>query len=106
MSAKRRGKEKEKKVKATSMSKNEMVEMVKILEKHDYDGKLAHYERPNTRKDHILDKVVEVLRCKHGVERSKDQLRKRWSDLKHREQNQLQEIHERIKKCKNICFLT
>lgn len=80
------------------MSRSEMVGMVNLLEKHDYDGKPAHYERPNIRKDHILDKVVEILRCKHGLEHSKDQLGKLWSDLKHREHDQLLQFQETIRK--------
>ena len=92
------------KSRATPMSKPEMVEMVSILEKMDYDGKLANYDRPNARKDGIMDKVVACLVRKFGVERSKDQIRKRWSDLKHREQDQLSQIHRILKKSKFYFF--
>lgn len=90
------------KMKATSMSREEMIDLVYIFEKYDYDGKLKIYERPNSRKDAILEKVLACLRKKHGVERSKDQVRKRWSDLKHREQEQLEQIHRAIKKSEFI----
>ncbi|XP_018097978.2 vicilin-like seed storage protein At2g18540 [Xenopus laevis] len=80
--------------KATAMSKQEMVYMVSILEKKDYDCKEAEYSRPNTRKNNILDIVIQGL----GVTRSKDQLRKRWSDLKLREREQLLSIRRIIKK--------
>ncbi|PIO12277.1 hypothetical protein AB205_0111630 [Aquarana catesbeiana] len=62
--------------KASPMSKAEMVDMVFMLEKHDYEGKKKNYERPNTRKDLILQKVIELLQRKHDVNCSKDQLRK------------------------------
>lgn len=81
-----------------------MVEMVYILEKYDYDGKLKNYLKPNARKDKILEKVLQVLRKKFGVERSKDQLRKRWSDLKHRESDKFACIHKIIKKSKFCGF--
>ncbi|XP_077330014.1 uncharacterized protein LOC143964191 [Lithobates pipiens] len=88
--------------KASAMSRAEMVDMVFILEKHDYDGKMKRYERPNTRKDLILEKVVELLQRKHGVNRSKDQLRKRWSDLKLREHEQFNQIQATIQKRKKL----
>lgn len=72
--------------------------MVKLLERKDYDGKLSTYPKPNTRKDLIMERLVEVLHYKHGVRRSKEQLRKRWSDLKLREQKQLHKIHRIIRK--------
>ncbi|PIO35799.1 hypothetical protein AB205_0158110 [Aquarana catesbeiana] len=50
----------------------EMVEMVDILKRVDYDGKKAK----------IMAKVVKSPHRNFGVQRSKDQLRKRWSDLK------------------------
>ncbi|XP_041436150.1 uncharacterized protein LOC121399463 isoform X2 [Xenopus laevis] len=84
--------------KATAMSKQEMVYMVSILEKKDYDCKEAKYSRPNTRKNNILDIVIQGLHKKFGVTRSKDQLRKRWSDLKLREREQLLSIRRIIKK--------
>lgn len=88
------------------MSKFEMIDLVYIMEKHDYDGKLQNYYRPNTRKDQILEKVRQLLQKKHGVKRSKDQLRKRWSDLKHREKDQLDKIHRTLAKRKFILFYT
>ncbi|XP_041436570.1 uncharacterized protein LOC121399543 [Xenopus laevis] len=84
--------------KATAMSKQEMVYMVSILEKKEYDCKEAEYSRPNTRKNNILDIVIQGLHKKFGVTRSKDQLRKRWSDLKLREREQLLSIRRIIKK--------
>ncbi|PIO32799.1 hypothetical protein AB205_0007730 [Aquarana catesbeiana] len=59
--------------KASHMS---FVEMVDILKRADFDGKKAK----------IMAKVVKSLHCNFGVWRSKDQLRKRWSDLKLRYQ--------------------
>ncbi|PIO13760.1 hypothetical protein AB205_0023280 [Aquarana catesbeiana] len=58
--------------KASNMSFGEMLEMVDILKRADYEGKKAK----------IMAKVVKSLHRKFGVRRSKDQLRKRWSDLK------------------------
>ncbi|XP_018429366.1 PREDICTED: uncharacterized protein LOC108801960 [Nanorana parkeri] len=80
------------KQRATPMSFEEMVVMVKILEKEDYDGRLAIYEKPILRKDVILEKVMDVLQQNFAVQRTKDQLRKRWSDLKLREEDQLKRI--------------
>ena len=79
--------------KATPMSKGEMVEMVRIFEKYDYDCKMENYDRPNSHKDWVLEKVLAVLEVDYGVQRTKDQIRKRWSDLKHREQENLESIH-------------
>ncbi|XP_040195444.1 uncharacterized protein LOC120928407 isoform X2 [Rana temporaria] len=99
---KNRGPKKAKKpLKATPMSRQEMLELVSFLEKFDYDGKLKTYQKPNARKDRILEKVIQVIEKKHGILRSKDQLRKRWSDLKNREQAQLKKIHVLIEKRKN-----
>ncbi|OCT65845.1 hypothetical protein XELAEV_18042095mg [Xenopus laevis] len=84
--------------KATAMSKQEMVYMVSILEKKDYDCKEAEYSRPNTRKNNILDIIIQGLHKKFEITRSKDQLRKRWSDLKLREREQLLSIRRIIKK--------
>ncbi|OCT56177.1 hypothetical protein XELAEV_18000712mg [Xenopus laevis] len=67
--------------------------MVSILEKKDYDCKEAEYSRPNTRKNNILDIVIQGLHRKFGVTRSKDQLRKRL-----REREQLLSIRRIIKK--------
>ncbi|PIO36322.1 hypothetical protein AB205_0153840 [Aquarana catesbeiana] len=63
------------------------VEMVDILKKADYDGKHGPYPNPNVRKAKIMPKVVKSLQKNLGVRRSKDQLRKCWSDLKLREQD-------------------
>ncbi|PIO11977.1 hypothetical protein AB205_0013700 [Aquarana catesbeiana] len=76
------------------MSFVEMVEMVDILKRADYDGKYGPYSNPNERKAKIMTKVVKSLRRNFGVRRSNEQLRKRWSDLKLREQDQ----DRRIKK--------
>lgn len=84
--------------KATAMFFEEMVTMVQILERRDYDGRLANFPKPNTRKDRIMQKVGESLYSKHDVQRSKEQLRKRGSDLKLREHEHLHRIHKIIKK--------
>ncbi|PIO22543.1 hypothetical protein AB205_0067750 [Aquarana catesbeiana] len=76
------------------MSFGEMVEMVDILKRADYDGKYGPYLNPNVRKAKIMTKVVKSLCWNVGVRRSKEQLRKRLSDLKLREQDQ----YRRIKK--------
>ncbi|PIO31574.1 hypothetical protein AB205_0197420 [Aquarana catesbeiana] len=80
--------------KASNMSFEEMVEMVNILKKADYNGKYGPYLNPNVRNAKIMTKVVKSLRRNFGVRRSKEQLRKRWSDLKLKEQDQ----YRRIKK--------
>ncbi|PIO30728.1 hypothetical protein AB205_0110630 [Aquarana catesbeiana] len=74
--------------KASNMAFGEMVD---ILKRADYDGKYGPYTNPNERKAKMT-KVVKSLYF--GVQRSKEQLRKRWSDLKLREQDQ----YRRIKK--------
>ncbi|PIO10986.1 hypothetical protein AB205_0082800 [Aquarana catesbeiana] len=79
--------------KASNMSFEEMVEMVDILKRANY-AKYGPYLNPNVRKAKIITKVVKSLRRNFGVRRSKEQLRKRWSDLKLREQDQ----YRRIKK--------
>lgn len=94
------------KVKATAMSTDEMVEMVHLLEKYDYDGRLRNYVKPNARKDQIITKILHVLQKKYGVERCKEQVRKRWSDLKHREHEKLSSIHKILKKSEYCCFST
>ncbi|PIO26031.1 hypothetical protein AB205_0112450 [Aquarana catesbeiana] len=66
----------------------EMVEMVSILRREDYNGKKGSYTRLNMRKDKIMSSVVTALEAKFGTKRSKEQLRKRWSDIKSREQEQ------------------
>ncbi|PIO37599.1 hypothetical protein AB205_0216460 [Aquarana catesbeiana] len=69
-------------------------EEVDILKRTDYDGKYGPYLNPNVRKAKIMTKVVKSLRQNFGVRRSNKQLRKCWSDLKLREQDQ----YRRIKK--------
>ncbi|PIO29377.1 hypothetical protein AB205_0120520 [Aquarana catesbeiana] len=78
--------------KASNMSFEEMVEMVDMLKRADYDGKYGLYLNPNVRKAKIMTKVVKSLHWNFGVRRSKEQLRKRWSDLKLREQDQYRSI--------------
>ncbi|PIO09791.1 hypothetical protein AB205_0023780 [Aquarana catesbeiana] len=74
------------------MSFGEMLEMVDILKKADYDGKYGPYSNPNVRMAKIMAKVVKSLHRNFGVRRSKDQLRKWWSDLKLREHDQYRRI--------------
>ncbi|PIO40948.1 hypothetical protein AB205_0158890 [Aquarana catesbeiana] len=76
------------------MSFVEMVEMVDILKRADYDGTYEPYPNPNVRKAKIMTKVVRSLHRNFGVRRSKDQLKKRWSDLKLREQDQYRRIRK------------
>ncbi|PIN88312.1 hypothetical protein AB205_0192480 [Aquarana catesbeiana] len=85
-------------LKATNMSCVEMVEMVDILKRADYDGKHGPYLNPNVRKAKIMTKVVKSLQTNFGVRRSKDQLRKCWSDLKLREQDQYRRIWKLLQK--------
>ncbi|PIO36585.1 hypothetical protein AB205_0189830 [Aquarana catesbeiana] len=80
------------------MSFVEMVEMVDILKRADYDGKHGPYPNPNVRKAKIMTKVVKSLQKNFVVRRSKDQLRKRWSDLKLREQDQYRRIKRVLQK--------
>ncbi|PIO24308.1 hypothetical protein AB205_0079400 [Aquarana catesbeiana] len=54
------------------MSFVEMVEMVDILKRVDYDGKHGPYPNPNVRKAKIMAKVVKSLHRNFGVWRSKD----------------------------------
>ncbi|PIO31030.1 hypothetical protein AB205_0048170 [Aquarana catesbeiana] len=82
--------------KASNMSFIEMVEMVDILKRADYDGKHGPY--PNVRKAKIMTKVVKSLQRNFGVQLSKDQLRKCWSDLKLREQDQYRKIKRVFRK--------
>ncbi|PIO11625.1 hypothetical protein AB205_0093380 [Aquarana catesbeiana] len=86
--------------KATNMAFEEMVEMVSILRREDYDGKKGPYTRPNMRKDKIMSSVVTALEQKFGTKRAKEQLRKRWSDLKSREPEQYWRIKKLLKKSK------
>ncbi|PIO25034.1 hypothetical protein AB205_0037720 [Aquarana catesbeiana] len=73
--------------KASNMA---FVEMVDILKRADYDGKKAK----------IMAKVVKSLHRNFGVRRSKDQLKKRWSDLKIREHDQYRRIRRVLQKSK------
>ncbi|XP_077306340.1 uncharacterized protein LOC143925873 [Lithobates pipiens] len=84
--------------KASNMSFGEMLEMVDILNRTDYDGKYGPYPNPNIRKAKIMNKVVKSLLKNFGVHRSMDQLRKRWSDLKRREHEQYLRIKRVLKK--------
>ncbi|PIO09906.1 hypothetical protein AB205_0159390 [Aquarana catesbeiana] len=80
------------------MSFGEMLEMVDILKGADYEGKYGPYPNPNVRKAKIMAKVVQSLHRHFGVRRSKDQLRKRWSDLKLREHEQYRKIWRVLQK--------
>ncbi|PIO28726.1 hypothetical protein AB205_0055470 [Aquarana catesbeiana] len=80
--------------KASNMSFEDIVEMVDILKRADYDGKNGPYLNQNVRQAKIMTKVVKSLCRNFGVRRSKEQLRKCWSGLKLREQDQ----YRRIKK--------
>ncbi|PIO14321.1 hypothetical protein AB205_0139490 [Aquarana catesbeiana] len=84
--------------KASNLSFIEMVEMVDILKRADYDGKHGPYPNPNVRKAKIMTKVMKSLHRNFGVRRSKDQLRKCWSDLKLREQVQYRKIKRVLQK--------
>ncbi|PIO27454.1 hypothetical protein AB205_0167060 [Aquarana catesbeiana] len=53
--------------KASNMSFVEMVEMVDILKRADYDGKYGPYSNPNVRKAKIMAKVVKSLHRNFGV---------------------------------------
>ncbi|PIO10722.1 hypothetical protein AB205_0192050 [Aquarana catesbeiana] len=52
--------------KASNMSFEEMVEMVNILKRADYDGKYGPYLNPNVRNAKIMTKVVKSLRRNFG----------------------------------------
>ncbi|PIO15164.1 hypothetical protein AB205_0029690 [Aquarana catesbeiana] len=84
--------------KASNMSFVEMVEMVDILKRADYDEKYGPYPNPNVRKAKIMAKVVKSLHRNFGVRQSKDQLRKWWSDLKLREHDQYRRIRRVLQK--------
>ncbi|PIO12613.1 hypothetical protein AB205_0090740 [Aquarana catesbeiana] len=88
--------------KATNMAFEEMVEMLSILRREDYDGKKGPYTRPNMRKDKKMASVVTALEEKFGTKRAKDQLRKLWSDLKSREPEQYWRIKKLLKKSKYL----
>ncbi|PIO25968.1 hypothetical protein AB205_0094170 [Aquarana catesbeiana] len=76
----------------------EMVETVDIFKRANYDGKHGPYPNPNVRKAKIRTKVVKSMQKNFGVRGSKDQLRKRWSDLKLREQDQYRRIKRVLQK--------
>ncbi|PIN98540.1 hypothetical protein AB205_0151470 [Aquarana catesbeiana] len=80
---------------ASNMS---FVEMVDILKRVDYNGKHGRYPKPNVRKAKIMPKVVKSLQKNFGVRQSKDQLRKRWSDLKLRKQDQYRRFKRVLQK--------
>ncbi|XP_077346424.1 uncharacterized protein LOC143990138 [Lithobates pipiens] len=84
--------------KASNMSFGEMLEMVDILNRTDYDGKYGPYPNSNIRKAKIMTKVVKSLHKNFGVRRSMDQLRKRWSDLILREHEQYIRIKRVLEK--------
>ena len=86
--------------KATNMRFQEMVELVYIMRKKDYDGELGPYKTPNRRKAHIMDKVARRMQRMFGITRSKEQLRKRWSDLKLREPHKMKKILKILRKSK------
>ncbi|PIO27303.1 hypothetical protein AB205_0042240 [Aquarana catesbeiana] len=79
-------------LKASNMSFIEMVEMVDMLKRADYDGKHGPYPNPNLRKAKIMPKVVKSLQRNVGVRRSMEKLRKCWSDLKLREHDQCRRV--------------
>ncbi|PIO23452.1 hypothetical protein AB205_0166940 [Aquarana catesbeiana] len=83
------------KFKASNMS---FIEMVDILKRANYDGKHGPYPNPNVREANIMTKVMKSLHRNFGVRRSKDQLRKRWLDLKLREQDQYRKIKRVLQK--------
>ncbi|PIO36058.1 hypothetical protein AB205_0104990, partial [Aquarana catesbeiana] len=88
----------QRRLKASIMSFIEMVEMVDILKRADYDGKHGPYPNPNVRKAKLMSKVVKSLHRNFGVRRSKEKLRKRWSDFKLREQDQYRRIKRVLQK--------
>ncbi|PIO39074.1 hypothetical protein AB205_0149640 [Aquarana catesbeiana] len=84
------------------MALEEMVDMVSILRRKDYDGKKGPYTGQNMRKDKIMSSVVTAPDQKFGTKRAKEQLRKRWSDLKSREPEQYWQIKKLLKKSKYL----
>ncbi|PIO32301.1 hypothetical protein AB205_0142760 [Aquarana catesbeiana] len=84
--------------KASNMSFVEMVEMVDIFKRANYDGKHGPYPNLNLTKAKIMTKVVKSLPKNFGVRRSKDHLRKHWSNLKLREQDQYRRIKRVLQK--------
>ncbi|PIO27302.1 hypothetical protein AB205_0042240 [Aquarana catesbeiana] len=85
-------------LKASNMSFIEMVEMVDMLKRADYDGKHGPYPNPNLRKAKIMPKVVKSLQRNVGVRRSMEKLRKCWSDLKLREHDQCRRVLQKREK--------
>ncbi|PIO15404.1 hypothetical protein AB205_0169190, partial [Aquarana catesbeiana] len=85
----------QRKLKASNMS---FIEMVDILKRADYDGKHGPYPNPNVRKAKIMPKVVKSLQRNFGVQRSKEKLRNRWSDLKLREHDQYRRFKRVLQK--------
>ncbi|PIO23639.1 hypothetical protein AB205_0186120 [Aquarana catesbeiana] len=81
--------------KASNMA---FVKMVDIFRRTAYDGKHGPYPNPNVRKAKIMTKVVKSLPKNFGVRQYKDQLRKRWSDLKLKEQDQYRTIKSVLQK--------
>ncbi|PIO27818.1 hypothetical protein AB205_0193280 [Aquarana catesbeiana] len=55
------------------------------------------------RKDKIMSSVVTALEAKFGTKRSKEQLRKQWSDIKRREPEQYWRIKKLLKKVSTCC---
>ncbi|PIO30303.1 hypothetical protein AB205_0210160 [Aquarana catesbeiana] len=88
--------------KASNMAFVEMLEMVDILKRADYDRKYGPYPNTNVRKSKIMTKVVKSLHRNFGVRRSKDQLRKRWLDLKLREHDQYRRIRRVLQKKRTL----
>ena len=83
---------------ASNMSFQEMVEMVSIFRSEDYDANHGPHRHPNKVKAAIMDKVIRRLHRKFGQRRSREQLRKRWCDLKKREPQQLEKIKRVIRR--------
>ncbi|XP_040195475.1 pleckstrin homology domain-containing family A member 6 isoform X4 [Rana temporaria] len=83
---------------ASNMSFHEMVEMVSIFRREDYDANHGPHRHPNKVKASIMEKVIRRLHQKFGKCRSREQLRKRWSDLKKREPQQLAKIKRVIRR--------
>ncbi|PIO27860.1 hypothetical protein AB205_0077320 [Aquarana catesbeiana] len=65
-------------------------------------AKKDHTPDPNMRKEKIMASVVTALHQKFGIKRAKEQLRKRWSDLKTREPEQYCRIKKLLKKSKYL----
>ncbi|XP_077129236.1 uncharacterized protein LOC143784637 [Ranitomeya variabilis] len=82
---------------ASPMSKLEMEMMVKILDQMDYDGNRSKYPNQNPRKNAILDKIIKCSQKTFRIVRTKDQLRKKWSELKTRQLDLLVDIRQSIK---------